>query len=388
MKIDPNEYAVTFIADLHVDNFARWGGPLRGGINDRGRAVLAAITEAVAASANSTREPVLVILGDIFNRSAPEPALIAAVQSVLAQHPRVYVLVGNHDQESSDFGHNACAPLDAVDSVTVVEDPIAVTPYGPEHFELLLVPFRPGPIMEWLPRLLDTGANFPPEGPRALCLHAGISDSATPYYLDDTSGSIAVDALARLCAKHRISHVFAGDWHRHQRWRKVVDGHRVTIMQVGALAPNRFPPNYEHGDKGPCAVWLPASGKVEVVDIPGPRFYKHRWSSLDKEWTPNTNAVPAFVKLTARSDQADEAKEWLEALRVRAALLDNGQPSLAGTELEIDRGAERAKARTASFEARQASSIDEAVARYVKAMPLEEGVDRDAVLDHVRRLMT
>jgi hypothetical protein len=127
-----------------------------------------------------------------------------------------------------------------------------------------------------------------------------------------------------------------------------------------------------------------AATEIEVQDVAGPRFWKARWSNLDKKLLV-AQGEPAYVKLTCRSDQADEAREWLAALKVNEGL--TGASRIGGTELEIDRGIERAKARTASFEARQANSLDEALARYVQAMPLSDGVERDAVLAHVRRLM-
>lgn len=367
--------SVTFVADVHVDNFARWGGPMRGGLNTRALAVLAALEEAVEISLQDD-EGELVVLGDLFNRSQPEPPLVYGVQQVLDQHPNPYVLIGNHDAESTDFAHNACAPL--YHCANVVEEPTAqsATPYV-----LWLVPFRPGPILTWLPDVLADLEEYPqPVGARrVLCMHAGISDKGTPYYLDETAGSINITDLRDLMEEYDVAYTFAGDWHRHQRWD--LPGGRVA-MQVGALAPNRFPPNYEHGDRGPC-VTLEDDGTIIVHDVPGPRFHKKRWSGLDQTWRPT--GAPAFVKLTCRSDQADDAREWLKALQVNEALAHGTK--LGGVELEIDRGIERAKARTASFEARQANSLDEALARYVKAMPLDKGVDRDAVLAHVRRLI-
>jgi len=383
---------ITFVADVHVDNFAKWGGPMSAGLNDRARAVLMTLEHAVAVSlANGGADAVLVILGDLFNRARPEPSLIYAVQLILDQHPNVLILVGNHDQESTAYGHHACAPLTPV--ADVIEEPtvrrVRVS-FDEDDAALWLVPFQPGPILEWLPQALEACAvrasGLPmerlPMTPRALCIHAGISDSGTPYYLDETAGSINVDALRKLMVEFEIDCVFAGDWHRHQRW----DFPKGVAMQVGALAPNRFPPNYEHGDRGPLAIWRPDVGptEIEVQDAPGPRFHKARWSSIDKE-TLIVSGSPAYVKLTARSDQADEAREWLDALKVNSGL--TGNSNIGGVELEVDRGIERAKARTASFEARQANSLDEALARYVQAMPLTDEVERDAVLAHVRRLM-
>lgn len=370
---------VTAIADVHVDNYARWGGPVVAGLNGRARFVLSALSSAVALSLRLHGDRAsLVVCGDLFNRSRPEPALLAAVQNIFEQHPRVFILVGNHDQESDAYGHNALAPLAPV--AHVVEQPTVVQATGSSR-ELWLVPFRPGPIAEWLPRVLNDDLERQSMGgaERALFLHAGISDKATPYYLDQTAGSIAVDDLAKLMRAHGIDTCFSGDWHRHQRWRR----RGCEIVQVGALCPNRFPPNYEHGHEGPAVTWDGAD-RIDVHDVPGPRFYKRRWSELDQEWVPT--GAPAYLKLTCRTDQVAEAREWLEAMRVRAGLME--EPWLGGIELEIDRGIERAKAKTASFEARQANSLDEALTVYVRAMPVPDGVNRDRVLEHARRLLS
>lgn len=371
-----------FIADIHLDNFPQFGGPERGGLNDRGRYVLQSLEDAFAEAGNED----VVILGDLFNRCQPSPVLISHVQNIVASHPgNVYILLGNHDQESGEFGHNALAPLAPV--CTVVETPM-VAPQA-RGSELWFAPFQPGPAKDWLPKMLedlkllsDVRTDVPVSH-RALCVHMGLSDSKTPYYLDQTSGSMAVRTLAKLCKKHGITHVFAGDWHRHQRWK----ASGVELVQVGALCPPRFPPGYEHGDRGPLVRWNGPQRLVSVVDIPGPRFVKLRYSQVrDKQWTPPKHSRPCFLRLTCRSDQVDEAKEWLGSLKVELGLLGDGGV-LGAAELDVDRGMERAKARTASFEARSASSLDEAIALYVKSMPVDAVVERDNVLKHVRRLL-
>jgi len=249
----------------------------------------------------------------------------------------------------------------------------------------LFMPFRHGPIMEWLPKTLaeQCSANRTVLNhwrPRVLVMHAGIADQGTPLYLANSSGAIYVEQLAKIAKQHDITHVFSGDWHRHQVW--YIDG--VTIVQVGALCPNRFPPDYEDAHIGPL-VELYVDGSIQVFDVPGPRFYKRRWSQIanDLEWMPDGEA--AFLRITAREDQEKDAREWIEAMRVKAGL--TGSMQLGGVELEIDRAVSNAKARTASFEARQASSLDEALSVYVGSMPVPAGVEREQVIHHVKRLL-
>jgi len=362
------------IADIHIDNFARWGGPSVGGLNTRGREVLATLKRAVDLATDGP----LVLCGDIFHRARPEPVVLTHTSRIIRTHEggRSFLLVGNHDQESDHPGHHALGPMQWASQV--VDQPMEYL--HDKQTRLLLFPFLSGPIDKWLPEQLSQLPNTQ-RTRTALYLHAGIADDETPYYLDATSGAIKVSHLFALMEKHDIDACFSGDWHRHQVWRK----NGRVVVQVGSLAPSRFPPNYEHGHVGPMVKWLPEQNEVEVFDVPGPRFYKKRWSELDKSWVPTGSR--AYLKLTCRSDQEQAAREWLEALRVRLSLGGATGEDIGGLELEIDRGIEQAKARTASFEARQASSLDEALSRYVQAMPVSKGVERDRVLDHVRRLM-
>ena len=369
---------IYFIADVHNDNFAPFGGPMVGGLNTRARYVLAALQRACDVAIDRP----LVVLGDLFNKCQPSPVLTSHVQQILQDHGNAILLLGNHDQESGAYGHNALAPLAPV--AHVVETPTVINLLEDLDTELWFAPFQAGKATDWLPETLkQLAAASVGATNRLLCVHMGLSDSKTPYYLDATAGSINVTTLARMCRKYDISHVFAGDWHRHQQWTR----NKVHMTQVGALAPPRFPPSYEDAAIGPMVSWDPGTKKTSLLDIKGPRFVKLRYSQVrDTEWNPPLNSAPVFVRLTCRSDQVDEAKEWAEALKVRLGLLDKGG-LLGGLDFDIDRGLERAKARTASFEARQANSLEEAISVYVQRMPVEDGVDRAHVLHHVRRLI-
>lgn len=363
---------IAFVADVHAGNFAKFGGPTRGSLNRRGLDVLATLTNAVELAADCDA---LMILGDLFHYANPEPALLAQVQEILAQHPNVIVMPGNHDMSSSAYGDHAIAPLAPIAKVVEVPGRFIIGGFNSPAAELWVVPFQPGPVNDWLEDALVKCAGqkrrrAPKGGPIALALHVGISDDATPYYLDGGGASITAKTLGKLCKKYGITFVFSGDWHRHQTWQHS----GVELMQVGALAPNRFPPGYEHGDRGPMAIW---NGKTsEVIDVPGPRFYKRRWTDGDvPDWPPfEVKGCTRYLKLRVRTADADAAKAW-----------GAEQTGNAGFELDVDRGIERAKARTASFEARQASSLDDAVQLYVKAMPLDKGVSRDRVLKIVRQ---
>lgn len=395
-----------FIADVHVDNFAEFGGPMRGGLNDRARFTLRALTRATHAMYETVKKKkrgevaqvTLFVAGDLFHTCSPSPPLVAAVMRSLPK--TTIILPGNHDLASDEVCDHACAPLDQANGFWVVErEPYmtALPAVNGKPTHVISIPFEAGKPAEWLEAALQREMDMvrlshPEDYTLVAVAHVGISDSKTPYYLDDKSGSINYKDAAKICKKYGISYLFSGDWHRHQIWEH--DG--VTVCQIGSLAPNRFPPNYEHGHEGPL-VLLMDDGSVQVKDIPGPRFYKKRWSELVKtpDWRPD--GCPAFLKVVAREDQVDEAKAWIKqvtddnvANQVADALKEVARPDAPWVHtirLEVDRGMSSAKAKTAAFAARSSSSVEQAISNYIAAMPLPAGVERDKVLGHVRRCM-
>lgn len=356
---------VAFISDVHIGNYGKDGGGLTQGINERALQVFKSLNRAVEEAEDCEA---LVILGDLFHYSSPEPALIAMTQKILSQHPRVIALVGNHDQVSDERSNNALSPLAPV--AQIVETPTTVLCMGTHGVELVLIPFRTGKSVDWLDEAL-TSLGTSLFSKRALCMHLGISDSATPYYLDGGFGNIVAGDLAKICKRHKISDVFAGDWHRHQTWRRG----GIRMMQVGALCPNRYPPNYEHGDRGPMAFW--DGGKPTIKDIPGPRFRKVTWKDLDK----NPSQVPTenyeYLKIHHKARETDEVREWMA----------NHEDQFCGLTTDVDRAAERAQARTASFEARQAGSLDASLQVFIKKMPVGKGCSRENILKKSREFV-
>lgn len=148
-------------------------------------------------------------------------------------------------------------------------------------------------------------------------------------------------------------------------------------MQVGTLCPARFSPGYEHGDRGPLAM-LRDDGALDVFDVPGPRFYKRQWSGGVNDWPPIGEApgCARYLKLNCSQQASADARAWAE---------EHGE-SFESATLEIDHGLDRAKARTASFEARQGSSLDHALELYVERMPLPSpACDRKRVLQYARK---
>lgn len=375
---------ICWISDIHLGNHKKFGGPVVGGLNLRAFDCLEAMSKTVGTTSVGSyahRQQQMVVLGDMFDYSRPEARLIHETNIWLGMFAhKPWVLSGNHDQVSAMYGDTAVAALSPTDCVSVQATKVAR--FG--EVEMVFIPFREGNALEFIETELKALGAYPvADGKRVvLNLHVGISDNNAPYYLDKSKACIRAEDMFNLCKKYGITHVMSGDWHRHQIWKK--DG--ITICQVGSLCPSRFPPNHEHGHVGPMVTMDTTTGKIEVKNIPGPRFYKFRWESVDQAWMPPVDATPAYVKVTCQPRDREAAEGWLKQIDVNCALQD--KPGLRGTELDVDNAKALAKARTASFEARKASSLEEAVGRYVGSMPLAEGVEREQVLSKIRKLLS
>lgn len=375
---------ISFVADPHVGNHKKNGGPLTAGINWRCGLSLGALELAVAKSMEREVDA-FVVLGDLNDYSLMEAAILRREQEILAPPPLTVLLVGNHDLVSSEPGNHAMAPLmevaEVVESTTVI--PV-------KDADLIVVPFQPGPAKKWLPGEVAWGAEqCRPDSTRVLCIHLGVSDDKTPYYLDGADDSIGASVLDDLCFQLGIRYVFAGNWHRHQEWdfAHVVDDRiaPVNIMQVGTLAPNRFT---DDGivDFGALATLEtgPDGCGVRCVTIPGPRFlYAVGLDKLKKfagyaaaadstpvkrEQARAAGAAHVFLKVTLK------AGEWEEGMAVVRTL-----PEWITAEVEGDTAEARAQAKEAGKRARASSTMDGALKEYVDTMPLEDGVERGEV---------
>lgn len=353
---------IGYIADVHVGNFSRWPGITAAGVNERAQHVLDALERAMVLVQECHA---FGVLGDLFDYVHVEPQIIAAVQRELDCGVPGFVMVGNHDQKSTAIGDNAVAPLDPV--VSVIERPRR---FAVHDVDVWAVPFHPGPVQDWLPSALDDFQMQTSSGTthRHLCLHMGIAEPGMPEFLTKSSGAIDVDALFDLMERYSIDVAVSGDWHRHKIWRR---GHRA-VCQVGALAPNRFPPgDHEQADRGPLVIVEGAD--IHVHDVPGPRFYTARWGET---WTPAATQMPTYLRVRCKEGEEAEARAWLAEHKAAGFVREYA--------LDVDRAHKIAAARTAAHDARTASSVDEAIRVFVERMAVEDGVDRAAVLRRVR----
>ena len=197
-----------FVADVHVGNHRRWGGPVKVGLNNRAREVLDALRLAVGHT-NNVGEP-LVVLGDLFDTASPSPQMVYAVGEVLGQCENgCYVLLGNHEFRSADEGDHALTPLSWLENVEVVDVPTL-------DGRTLFVPFQPGPAKEWLPDVLAGFQDDSRPVADVLCLHLGIEDGETPPWLRGADDSVTVDQLIDLAKEYGFREVYAGNWHKHK----------------------------------------------------------------------------------------------------------------------------------------------------------------------------
>ena len=361
---------IGFIADIHVGNHRRFGGPVVSGINTRCGLVLTSLQRAVQHAKNTVGCDVLVVLGDLFDTSRPEAQIIAEVQKALEPIPTI-LLLGNHEQVSTSAGDHALGPLDPV--ATLVERP-EVIEMGSDT-ELWVVPFQPGNARDWLPGVLKKLSEGGKLGAlRILCLHLGISDNDTAPWLKGAFDSIAAGELGLLCEHYGIQFAFAGNWHDRRQWVTMPS----VITQVGALVPTGFD-NPGVDGYGGLAILDTKTKNVVVETVAGPRFVKAKWRSGAPVFKENGQSQNWFVQLSAPLDDLEAARAYI------ANAVEKG--ALAGGEVVPDSVETTAAARSAATVARSAETLDEAVAGFIEAMVLPDDVSRASLTERVRNYL-
>lgn len=361
---------IAFVADVHLANHRRYPGHVESGINGRARLVLDTI-EWSAKEARSRDCSAYAVLGDLFDTAKPTPQIIRAAQKALTMAGRnVILLLGNHDQVSDQDGDHALGPMTPMADVVDVDD---VVPVG--GADLVMVPFRPGKADEWFPEAVKALETKESNGERILCLHLGIRDEETPYYLANAEDSISADMLFDVMEHHGIKYAAAGNWHEQRMWQ--ADG--MTIHQVGTLCPTGFD-NPGLTDYGFMSVWDSETGVFEPIHVPGPRFVKAR---TEEEFE---RAMAYHV----RSDVDPHCTCFVEYVgpkftEAAAQILEyRDEGWIADGAAYPDKKEEGKKAAKAAKAASSAENLDKALGAYIEEMPLDEGVDRKEVLAHVR----
>lgn len=373
---------IAFVADVHLGNHRLFGGRTTGGVNDRAHAIADVLGEAARIAAR--HKAPLVVLGDLYDVANPTPQIVTeasrALHDATAGGLTPILLMGNHDQVSSQDGDHALGPHEG--ECLVVENPRVIHGDAMEGTELGLIPFRPGRAEDWLRSAVDGLSWSNKRGcPRVLCIHLGIRDDDTPAWLSSAHDSVPITLLDEIAAEHKLAAIVAGNWHGRKLWRRTFNGWSYKAMQVGALVPTGFD-NPGADGYGTLALFDPRDVSLRHEEIPGPRFQTLtglpdvRTFDSERRLKTRANREKWFVR--ARVLPSDE-----EAARfvLSLALGDN---VLAGYEVETDTTAATVEARTAATVARSAATLAEALAGYVNEMPLDDGIDRAAVLSRAR----
>lgn len=361
---------IALVADVHLANHRKFPGQTVSGLNQRAREALSVLANSVQL-ALAEKCAAYVVLGDLLDVDRPEPQLIAAAQDIFA-HARdsgmpVYLMLGNHEQQSASEGDHALGPFRPV--ATVIEQPTVVDIAG---VSLGLIPFRTGAASAWLEKAVrDLFTDVPPfGGGRVLGVHLGIADDDTPAFLKSAHDAIHVTKLMDAAREVNVTQVFAGNWHNRARWMGTAPD--PNVFQVGALVPTGWDNPGLRGYGG-VALYDSADESVRIDTLPGPRYVKA--DSLDElEKLANLPTKHTSLYVASKLPRAD----ILAGLSVLDELKTSGKV-VAGGILPDDEEAREAS-RAAARAAATSTSLDEALANYIEKMDPGEGVARAEVL--------
>lgn len=345
---------IAFIADVHVGNPSAFGGLVECGVNYRGQLILDSLKQACRAVLDQKCDA-LVICGDLFDVADPSPQIMAQVMGILAslKEVKVHILLGNHDMVSDTPGDHALEPLCFLPNVKVHERAKILTV---ADVEFLAIPFQVGDCREWFPDEIGMAVDIKRKArTRILAFHLGVIDENTPAFLSQAHDAIPLQMLQRLIKEAEIDHAFCGNWHSPGRWG--------NVHQVGALAPTGWDnPGWDYGR---VMILDTEIGNATPVHITGPRFLTA--TSMDEvlvmQVEANRRKCNLFLSLKG------EAAKHLDEVR-----------SMGITARAVaDTAATREATREAAVAVRKASTLDEALAKYVQAMPLSEGLEREKI---------
>lgn len=364
---------VAWVADVHLGNHKRKGGPVQAGLNDRCLRACRVFQKALL-RAQELKCDAVVVLGDLLDYDRPEAQLLAHVQGILDETDTAkYLVLGNHEQRSDQRGDHALGPLMECDSVMVVERPELVR--FMDGCTLALVPYAPRVASEYLTESLGQLLDGNDDAHVVLGVHMGISDASTVPWLKGVQDSVPVEFLRGELRDWNMQAAFAGNWHDRRLW----PGDGVTsapVLQLGALVPTGWD-NPGASGYGTLAVWDSQAGKgggLTVEELPGPRFVVERVASKAAATHPDL-----YLQIIA---EPEEHAMWVAHY---AQLLEQGK--IAGFEVLADGAVAKEQALAAGAVAKQAGSAAAALEAYVAKMPLGAGVDRARVLTEARRFL-
>ena len=349
---------VGYIADVHVGNHKQFGGKTSNTMNERCLETLS-VLRAACVRANAESCDALVVLGDLFDVDDPTPQVVTATWHALSAFAgTVYVLLGNHDQTSTERHDNAIALFGMSSKIVPIDRPTLVKQ---GRTLLALMPFNPEPPATWLgPALKELLGARPADDilddEVHLCVHLGIADKNTPEWLEGAHDSIHKGALSQHMADHSIRYAFAGNWHDR---KTAVKGGR-TITQCGALVPTGFDNPGGSGLYGALVTACETEG-LSIHEIDGPRFFKYVW--------PITEAPEgSYIHIVAEPEDLTAANRF-----VKDATASN---AIRGGKVTVNADAARTQARAAAKATSRADTLRDAVNAYVAKTPIPAGADK------------
>lgn len=247
---------IAVTADHHIGNHSAFAGRVQGRSNARCMLQLSLFEASIEAAVLAGAQ-VYIAAGDIFDNDNPFPDQVAALAEICIRwrhRIRIILMVGNHDQHSTEPNDHALAPLRFIADVDVVETPLVLRRGLPT---VLLVPWGYDAMQ------LEQRADV-------VIAHHGIADSDTHPAKAAGKTVKHADAIRRWMAETKTSLYLAGDWHEHRTWGPVI--------QIGALAPVNWTNRaYMPGTEDPYGSLIligPYPGGWKRQVLRGPRFLR------------------------------------------------------------------------------------------------------------------
>jgi hypothetical protein len=395
MEVKNKPVRLAFVADVHIGNHRRFGGEKKVGVNQRCELILGTLARAVK-EAHREDSSALFVCGDLFDTAHPEPQVIArTIDALKSTTMPVIVIPGNHDQNTHYRGDNSLAPLARVLGINVLDEP-AILCFGSDldtldvfsYVEVWCAPYRSGQGAEWLPATVEYLSTVSQQAPnlrpahRVLVTHLGVKDEHTPVWLKDSHDSISSAQLMELLCKYDIDCAFTGNWHDPRQWKNGTnDARHALIHQLGTLVPTGFDNPGVH-NYGAVALYNPSGpqcGEFEAITlhIPGPRFVTATTRGEVSAVVGKTGEHSLFLRwITETLQEYECALTGIESMKAQRLIIDGCA--------ELDREGPEKQARAAAVAAQSAETFAEALATFVRGMPLDEGVDREEVLSRAR----
>jgi hypothetical protein len=284
------------LGDLHLGNHKWEGGELINGVNRRCRELLTAMRAAVDdAMALSPDLSAVVQVGDFFDQSRPDPAVVHAALELMRSYPNLdwHLMVGNHDLRA--FGSpSALAPLGHVPGIYVYDQPTQIELEGLRY---CLIPY------------ISHSAKDALEMSRSVAHHA---DVLVLHY-----GVVSEASRPDQISKQDISFYCAGKpWiiSGHEHGERTTEPQRrrghYNCVGLGSFADldwsaARF--------EWPHAIIVEQNCTIKPVAVDGPHFTDPVWNPVIAKWqssllTQAINSRGRGLYVEVQADRADYAK--------------------------------------------------------------------------------